>query len=102
MTLTRWLFPPGLVLATPGVMLEIMRSGESFFKFLDRHVTGDWGEVSEERRCANTLALLTGDPITSLYRTRLGNILIVVTTLQQATTCLLMSDEAKPAVVMDM
>jgi hypothetical protein len=42
------LFPLGQVVATPGALAAIEKSGQQPGGFLARHVSGGWGEVPPE------------------------------------------------------
>ena len=54
-------------------------AGQSADEFLARHVTGDWGDLDEEDRQANELALIDGSRILSAYTTKKGERLWVIT-----------------------
>ena len=42
------LFDLGQLVATPGALAALEKSGETPMEFLSRHVRGDWGELPEE------------------------------------------------------
>jgi len=44
------LFDLGQLVATPGALAALERSGQNPMAFLSPHVTGDWGELSEDDR----------------------------------------------------
>ena len=54
------LFDLGHLVATPGALAALEKSGQSPMDFLSRHVTGDWGELSEEDRKENQFSLEQG------------------------------------------
>ena len=54
------LFPLGQVVATPGALAALEASGESLLGFLQRHLSGDWGEVDEHDARKNELSLEHG------------------------------------------
>ena len=83
------LFPIGLVVATPGALDVLQRSGESPASFLTRHVTGDWGDLCEDDRAANEEALRVVARLLSSYRTVRGDLLWVITEADRSSTCLL-------------
>ncbi len=93
MILTRMLFELGRVVATPGALEALTESGEAPLLYLARHVTGDWGEMRQEDKAANTLALITGERLMSSYRTSRGTKLWVITEADRSSTCLLLPDE---------
>ena len=61
------LFDLGQVVATPGALEVIERRGLNVRFLLLRHVTGDWGELDDEDRGANEVAVLVGTRILSAY-----------------------------------
>lgn len=81
------------LLATPGALAALTDSHQGVHTFLARHLSGDWGELSEEERARNTLALVTGNPLRSAYRTRLGVPFWIVTEADRSSTCLLLPEE---------
>jgi hypothetical protein len=91
--LTRILFDLGRLVATPAALGALKESGEDPYLYLGRHVIGDWGELSEEDKRANTLALVTGERILSSYRTARGVRLWIITEADRRSTSLLLPDE---------
>lgn len=64
------IFHPGQVVVTASLISEIEKQGmepASLVPYLDRHVTGDWGEVDPHDRKVNEDALKTGARILSAY-----------------------------------
>jgi hypothetical protein len=51
------LFDLGQLVATPGALAALEKSGQNPMDFLSRHVTGDWGELSEDDRKENQFSL---------------------------------------------
>ena len=62
----------GQLLATPGALQALAESGQSPGFFLDRHVHGDWGDVSRRGQAANDQALMDGSRLLSAYKTLRG------------------------------
>lgn len=60
-------FPLGQVVATPGALLALDRTGEPVSKFLARHRKGDWGEVDAGDWKANDDSLISGARLLSAY-----------------------------------
>jgi hypothetical protein len=91
-------FQLGRTLATPGALKAIHASEHSPAEFLDRHVCGEWGDVCPDDRQANEEALVDGSRLWSVYKTRLGTKLWVITEAigddgQRASTCVMLPDE---------
>lgn len=86
-------FPLGQTVATPGALQALTESGESPAVFLDRHVTGDWGEVDAEDAKENELSVAKGFRIVSAYRTAKGQKLWVITEADRSSTCILLPEE---------
>lgn len=92
------LFDPGRFVGTPGALRALRDSCENGFAFLARHMTGDWGECDEADTIANQIALFDGSRIFSVYRTRSGVKLWVITEARddagrRQSTCILLPDE---------
>lgn len=68
-------------------------NGETLFNFVNRHISGDWGDVPPERRAANMVALISGEQILSAYRIAVGRELWVITDQERATTGVLLPHE---------
>jgi pilus assembly protein CpaF len=66
------LFALGQLVATPGALAVLEKTGQNPMEFLSRHVTGDWGEIPEEDRKENLLSLEKGFRLLSSYRTTAG------------------------------
>jgi hypothetical protein len=87
------LFEPGQVVATPGALAVLQRAFQKPREFIDRHVAGDWGEVSEEDRVENEVSLLNGYRLLSAYRTKMGERLWVLTEADRSVTTILLPEE---------
>lgn len=73
-------FSPGqVVVATPGALEVLAESGQTFEFFLEKHLSGDWGEVDAEDQKLNDQALLDGGRLLSSYRTLKGAEVWVIT-----------------------
>ena len=60
-------FSLGQVVATPAALDAISECGQTPAEFLDRHVSGDWGDLDDEDRRLNDEALVDGGRIFSAY-----------------------------------
>lgn len=87
--MSRPLFELGAVVATPGAMELLETIGRAPSDFLGRHVTGDFGELCEEDREANRLAIEDGARVLSSYEVAPGEKLWVITEADRSSTCLL-------------
>ena len=86
-------FMLGQPLCTPGALEALHESGQTPDFFLQRHLSGDWGEVGEEDRLLNDHALQEGSRIVSAYRTLKGTKIWVITEADRNSTCLLLPEE---------
>ncbi len=89
-------FDLGPLVATPGAMEALERTGTHALDLIRRHARGDWGELCDEDRAANESALSTGARLMSVYRLSDGTVIWVITDAEiddkhhrQATTLLL-------------
>jgi len=73
------LFDPGACAATPAALDAIEEAGLEFIELLDRHVTGDWGDLCEHDCQANEAALECGSRILSYYRLPTGQKIYIIT-----------------------
>ncbi len=87
------LFLVGRIVATPGALRALECAAQSPATFLDRHVSGDWGEVCNEDKQANNEALEKGFRILSAYRTRTGTKLWIITEADRSATTILLPKE---------
>jgi len=83
-------FPLGKIVATPAALEALARAGQSPWDFLARHQQGDYGEVCEEDRRENELALQQGFRLLSVYTTLAGEKLWVITESDRSLTTLLL------------
>jgi hypothetical protein len=87
------LFELGQLVATPGALAALEKSGQNAMEFLSRHVTGDWGEIPEEDKKENQFSLEKGFRLMSSYRTTAGDRVWVITEGTRSHTTLLLPDE---------
>ena len=83
----------GQMVMTQGAAAALDEANQSPFEFLNRHQRGDWGDVCEEDRRENELSLKQGFRLLSVYRTKEGVKLYVITEWDRSITTLLRSDE---------
>lgn len=97
-TVSKPLFKLGQVVATPGAIAALEKTGQSPWDFLSRHVVGDWGVVDAEDAESNNEALKDGSRILSAYLLRDSTKIWVITEAEdddgnRAATTILMPDE---------
>lgn len=83
-------FPLGRLFATPGVIMSV--PAPDFFAALLRHSMGDWGDVCQEDRAANDLALRKGTRLVSVYHSGDVKFYIITEWDRSLTTALLPSE----------
>ena len=87
------LFALGRLVATPGALELLTRSEQTPLEFLARHSRGDWGECCPEDAIENDFSVKAGFRIFSVYRTRNGEKLWVITEADRSVTTLLLPSE---------
>jgi hypothetical protein len=92
-TTKRPLFDLGQLVATPGALAALEKTGQGPMEFLSRHVTGDWGDIPEEDRKENEYSLEHGFRLLSSYRTAADQVVWVITEANRSHTTLLLPDE---------
>jgi len=86
-------FRLGRIVATPGALEALKEAGQTSWEFLARHQSGDWGDLGEEDRRENELALREGFRLLSAYRTKTGRKLWVITEADRSATTILTPEE---------
>jgi hypothetical protein len=72
-------FALGQTFITPGAEEAIQIAGQTETEFLRRHMSCDWGEVSEEDAQENEFSLKEGFRLLSAYQTGKGQKLLIIT-----------------------
>jgi hypothetical protein len=88
----RALFALGKIVATPGALELMKMSNIDGLAFLQRHVTGDWGDLDEEDKEENNLSVQKGYRILSAYG-RGKNRLWIITEADRSVITILQPDE---------
>src|SRR5690348_3859849 len=83
-------FTLGRILITPGAQEALQLAGHTAVDFLCRHVTGDWGELSDEDVKGNEASLEQGFRILSRYQTTKGEWLWIITEADRSATTILL------------
>ncbi len=91
--MTEQRFEPGAVVATPGALEELGQAGLSPLSLLQRHVSGDWGDVDTHDRRANNAALKHGTRLLSSYTLPGGGKVWIITEADRSWTTFLLPEE---------
>lgn len=86
------LFPLGRVVATPGALNTLVMAGQDPGELLERHQSGDWGDVPSADAAENWRSLRYGWRILSAYQAGSRRIW-VLTEADRSSTCLLLPED---------
>jgi len=86
-------FPLGQTFITPGAEDALQLAGQTAIEFLRRHITGDWGELSDDDIKENELSLEQGFRLLSRYETTKGERLWIITEADRSATTILLPTE---------
>jgi hypothetical protein len=86
-------FPLGQVVATPGAMNALHRAGQAPAFFVQKHQSGDWGEVCPGDAKLNDEALQEGGRLLSSYSTLRGEAIWIITEFDRSVTTLLLPSD---------
>ncbi|MGA2440209.1 MAG: hypothetical protein ABSH08_04585 [Tepidisphaeraceae bacterium] len=86
-------FALGKIVATPGALAAMVKSGDSAQDLIKRHANGDWGEVCETDQRLNDQALVEGARLLSAYKLRDGVTLWIISEADRSATTFLLPDE---------
>lgn len=87
------MFELGKIAVTHSAESALRDSQQSAEEFIARHRSGDWGDITEETRRANEEGLRDGLKLESIYHTRRGEKLLVVTDADRALTSVMTPEE---------
>jgi hypothetical protein len=79
------------VVATPNALSQIPPA--EVLRAIQRHESGDWGEVDAHDHNANNHALSQGDRLLSVYRTAAGAKFWIITEADRSVTTILMPED---------
>ena len=88
--MTRHLFNPGQIVATSNLLNTI--SGFNPVPYLERHLSGDWGELDAEDNDTNNRALVEGSRLLSAY-THDGVKFWIITEADRSVTTFLLPED---------
>ncbi|MEQ2006786.1 MAG: hypothetical protein ABMA26_08305 [Limisphaerales bacterium] len=84
-------FPLGRLVATPNALENI--PNPDIMAALQRHLTGDWGDVDEHDRNENELSLKEGFRLLSVYRSARGVKFWIITEADRSATTVLLPED---------
>jgi len=90
-TITR--FALGQTFITPGAEEALQIAGQTATEFLRRHMSGDWGDLSDEDVRENEFSLKEGLRLLSAYQTGKGQKLWIITEADRSATTILLPSE---------
>ena len=82
---------------TPEALVALIESQEDPRVFVSRHFEGDWGDVGPAKWAENEFAVRHGEPLFSVYHTRHGRKLWVVTEANRYATTILLPEDLPPS-----
>ena len=86
-------FALGQTFITPGAEAALQIAGQTATEFLRRHMSGDWGELSDEDVKENEFSLKEGLRLLSAYQTGKGQKLWIITEADRSATTILLPSE---------
>ena len=87
------LFPLGKIYLTIGARETLNESTEDAFQFLEKHQTGNWGDLCENDKNENELSVKEGFRIFSSYKTAKGEKIWIITEADRSSTTILLPEE---------
>ena len=86
-------FVLGQTFITPGAEEALQIAGQTEIEFLRRHMSCDWGELSEDDIQENELSLRKGFRLLSAYQTCKGQTVWLITEADRSATTILLPEE---------
>ena len=84
-------FRLGQIVATPNALNALTQ--EEILRGIQRHQSGDWGDVSAEDHAANNRALIEGTRILSAYHASSGTKFWIITEADRSVTTVLLPED---------
>lgn len=85
------LFPSGQIVSTPNALEQLTPIDIS--KALNRHLSGDWGDLEQGDAKANDQALKDGDRLLSAYQSAASVKFWIITEADRSVTTILMPED---------
>jgi len=87
------LFDLGHIVSTPGALDAFEQASQHPVEFLERHVTGDWGELDDHDVRENNRGVREGFRILSAYTLKTGVKIWIITEWDRSVTTFLLPEE---------
>ena len=87
------LFDTGFIVRTPGALLALIDAHVSECRLIERHLSGDFGDLCDEDREANRNAVASGGRVFSSYRLDAAHTVWVITEADRSATTVLLPSE---------
>ena len=87
------LFDTGFIVRTPGALLALIKAQVTESRLIERHLSGDFGELCDEDQASNRHAIQEGGRILSSYQVDAQTKVWVITEADRSVTTLLMPSE---------
>lgn len=87
------LFDAGYVVRTPGALVALVAAQVSETRLIERHCSGDFGELDAEDQQANRRAIAEGGRVLSSYALDTHTTVWVITEADRSVTTLLLPEE---------
>jgi hypothetical protein len=84
-------FQIGRMVATPNALAQLTQ--EDILHGLQRHITGDWGDMSEDDHKENELSLQNGSRLLSVYRAKNGVKFWIITEANRSATTVMLPED---------
>jgi hypothetical protein len=84
-------FRLGHIVSTPNALAQL--TNEDILKGIQRHQSGDWGDVTAEDRLANDQSLVEGTRILSVYHAANGTKFWIITEADRSITTILLPED---------
>jgi hypothetical protein len=84
-------FPLGRLVATPNALSRLTQ--DDILTGISRHQSGDWGDVGEDDRKENDLALAKGCRLLSVYNAKNGVKFWIITEADRNSTTVLLPED---------
>ena len=91
--MSKRLFELGQIVATPGALELLEKHGMTPMQLLQRHVTGDFGDLCDEDKEANNEAIWNEERILSSYKINETDKIWIITEADRSTSCCLLPEE---------